>query len=128
MQLPCSVLFHDRMGFALSVIYLFMHVLTDRSQWLRRLRCGSAVARLLGLRVRIPPPQKRRCLFHVNVESCQVEVSAAERSLVQRSSTECSCVCVCVCVCVWVYVCVIECNLVQPQPSTAAVSRYKVSV
>jgi hypothetical protein len=35
----------------------------------------------------------------VNVLCCQVEVSARDRSLVQRSPTECACVCVCHWVC-----------------------------
>jgi len=34
----------------------------------------------------------------VNVVFCQVEVSATDRSLVQRSPTDFVCVCVCVCV------------------------------
>jgi hypothetical protein len=47
----------------------------------------SVAARLLGLRVRIPPGHG--CLSLVNVVCCQVEVSAPGRSLVQRSPTEC---------------------------------------
>jgi hypothetical protein len=46
---------------------------------------GSAVARLLGLRVRIPPGV---CMSVVSVVCCQVEVSATGWSLVQRSPTE----------------------------------------
>jgi len=36
-----------------------------RSQWPRRLRCGSAAARLLGLRVRIPSGVMDVCLLWV---------------------------------------------------------------
>ena len=46
-----------------------------RSQWPRGLRHGSAAARLVGLRVRIP--QGHGCLSIVSVVSCQVEVSAS---------------------------------------------------
>jgi len=42
------------------------------------LRRGCAAARLLGLRVR-----------NLSVVFCQVEFSASERSLLQRSPTEC---------------------------------------
>jgi len=44
------------------------------SQWLRSLRRGSAAARLLGLRVRIPPVFG--FLSPVSIVCCQVEVSA----------------------------------------------------
>jgi hypothetical protein len=54
------------------------------------LRRGSAAARLLGLRVRIPPGWGGAwILFLVNVVCCQVEVSTTGWSLVQRSPTEC---------------------------------------
>jgi hypothetical protein len=46
----------------------------------------SAVARLLGLRARIPT--RYGCPYLVNVVCCQVEVPAASRSLVQKSPTE----------------------------------------
>jgi len=52
----------------------------------RGLRRGSATARLLGLRVRIPPKA------WMSVAECrvvQVEVSASGRSLIQSSLTEC---------------------------------------
>ena len=55
------------------------------SQWPRGLRRGSAAARFLGLRVRIPPGHG--CLF-LSVVCCQVEVSATGCSLVKRSLTE----------------------------------------
>jgi len=58
-----------------------------RSQWPRGLRRGSATAPLLWRRVGIPP--KHGCLSVVNVVCYQVEVSASDWSLVQRSSTEC---------------------------------------
>jgi hypothetical protein len=60
--------------------------LLSRSQCPRSLRCGSAAARLLGLRVQIPPGQE--CLCECCV-CCQVEVPASGWSLVQRSPTEC---------------------------------------
>jgi hypothetical protein len=58
-----------------------------RSQWPRDLRLGSAAARLLGLRVRIPPGHGYLSL--VIVVCCQVGLSALGWSLVQRSPTEC---------------------------------------
>jgi hypothetical protein len=48
----------------------------------------SAVTRLLGLWVRIPPGVYG-CLSLLSVVSCQVDVPATGRSLVQRSRTEC---------------------------------------
>jgi hypothetical protein len=44
-----------RVMFALPLFYLSRYVIICRSQWPRGLRRGSAAARLLGLRVRIPP-------------------------------------------------------------------------
>ena len=58
-----------------------------RSRWPRGIRRGFAAARLLRLRVRIPPVCG--CLSVVSVVCCQVEVSAPGWSLVQRSPTEC---------------------------------------
>jgi hypothetical protein len=49
---------------------------------------------MLGLRVRIP----RGYLSLVSVVCCQLEISATDHYLVQRSPTECVCLCVCVCV------------------------------
>ena len=60
---------------------------TSRSRWPRGLRRGSAAARLLGLRVRIPPGHG--CLSLVSVMCCQVDVSASGWSLVHRSPNEC---------------------------------------
>jgi hypothetical protein len=57
-----------------------------RSQCPRGLRRGCAGARLLRLWVRIPPGHG--CLLWVL--SCQEEVSASGRSLVQRSPTKCA--------------------------------------
>jgi hypothetical protein len=57
-----------------------------RFQWPCSLRCGSAAARLLGLRIRIP---QRTWMSLVSVVCCQVVVSASGRSLVQRSPIEC---------------------------------------
>ena len=59
----------------------------NRSQWPRGLRGGSAPARLLVLRVRMPPGHG--CLPLVNVVCCQVEVSVTGQSIVQRSPTKC---------------------------------------
>jgi hypothetical protein len=55
-----------------------------RCQWPRGPRHGSATARLLGLGVRIPPG----AWMSVCCESCQIEVSASDWSLIQRSPTE----------------------------------------
>jgi hypothetical protein len=65
-----------------------------RHQWPRDLRRGSAAARVLWLRVRIPPGHG--CLSLVGVVCCQVDVSTTGRSLVQRSPTECLCVTECI--------------------------------
>jgi hypothetical protein len=56
------------------------------SRWLRVLSRGFAAARLLGLRIRIPP--EAWILSVVSVVCCQVEVSATDRSHVQRNPTE----------------------------------------
>jgi hypothetical protein len=64
-----------------------VNIRTDRCQWPRGLRRGSAAARLLGLWVRIPPGHG--CLSLVSVVCCQVEVCATGWSLVQRGPTEC---------------------------------------
>jgi hypothetical protein len=61
------------------------NVLFSRFRWLRGLRRGSAAARLLGLRVRIPPGAWTSV---VSVVCYQVEVSASGWSLVHRSVTE----------------------------------------
>ena len=57
------------------------------SQWPRGLRRETVAARMLGLRVRIPPGHGRPSVF--NAVCCQLEVSASGWSLVQRSPTEC---------------------------------------
>jgi hypothetical protein len=57
------------------------------SQWPRGLRHGSAAARLLGLRLRMPPGHG--CLSLDTVVCFQVEVSTTGWSLVQSSRTEC---------------------------------------
>jgi hypothetical protein len=73
-----------------------LYNLRGRSPWPRGLRRRSAADRLLGSSVRIP---KGTWMF-VSCEClcCQVEVSVADRSLVQRSPTECG-VCLCVIKC-----------------------------
>ena len=76
----------------LGQVFLRLLRLSSRSLWPRGLRLESAAARLLGLRVRIPP--RHGCVSLVNFVCCHVEVSATGRSLVQRSHTECD-VCVC---------------------------------
>ena len=53
------------------------------SQWLRNVRRGSAAARLLGLRVRIP----LGAWMSVMLVCCQVEVSMSGSSLFQRGPT-----------------------------------------
>jgi hypothetical protein len=53
------------------------------------LRRGSAAACLLELRVRIPLGE---CMYLLSIMSCQGEVSASGRSLVQSSPTVCVCV------------------------------------
>jgi hypothetical protein len=56
------------------------------SKWPRGLRRGSAAARLLGLRDRIPPEAWKSV---VSVVCCQAEVCAKSWPLVQRSPTKC---------------------------------------
>ena len=57
-----------------------------RSQWLRCLKRRSTAARLLRSWVRIPP---EAWMSVVSVVCCQIEVSATDWSLVQRSPTNC---------------------------------------
>jgi len=59
----------------------------SRSQWPRGLWHVSAAACLLGLRVRIPPGHS--CLSIMRVACCQMEVSASDWSLVQKSPAKC---------------------------------------
>ena len=59
----------------------------SRSRWPRGLRRRSTAARLLRSWVRIPSGHGR--LSVVSVVCCQVEVSATDWSLVQRSPTDC---------------------------------------
>jgi hypothetical protein len=63
----------------------YEYIFDGRSQWPRDLRLRSTTARLLRSWVRIPP---RAWKFFCCV-CCQVEVSAASRSLFQRSPTDC---------------------------------------
>ena len=83
-------------GGTVSTVYNYA---SRRFLWPRDLRRESAAARLLGLRVRIPP-REHGYLSVVIVVCCQVEVSASGLSLVQRSPTDRVCVCVCVCMCI----------------------------
>jgi hypothetical protein len=87
----------DSVGGFRRSLFWFRRAGNGRSRWPRRLRRESGAARLLGLRVWISP----EAWMSVSCECCvfcQVEVSATERFLVQRSPNECS-VCVCVCYC-----------------------------
>jgi hypothetical protein len=77
-------------GYCCTLLYTAVNICC-RSQWPCGLRRGSTAARLLGLRVRIPPTA---WMSVVSVVCCQVEVSATGWSLVQRSPTECG-VCEC---------------------------------
>ena len=70
----------------LQTVVIILLLLLVRSQWPRVLTRGSAAARFLGLRVRIPP---RAWMFVVSVVYCQVEVSATGWWLLQRSPTDC---------------------------------------
>ena len=58
-----------------------------RSHWPHGLWHRPAAARLLGLRIRIPP--RHGCLSVVSVVCCQVGDSAMSWSLVQRNPTDC---------------------------------------
>jgi hypothetical protein len=57
-----------------------------RSQWPRGLKRGSAAARLLELRVRVP---SGTWLSVVSIVCCQIEASATDPLLVQSGPTEC---------------------------------------
>jgi hypothetical protein len=63
----------DRVATGIGAYYLF-RLYEYIIQWPRGLRRGSAAARLLGLRIRIPPGA---WLSLVNVVCCHVEVSAS---------------------------------------------------
>jgi hypothetical protein len=82
-----------QLAFLLSIVCRIFR----RSQWPSGLRRGSAAARLLGLRVRNPPGGMDVCLLWM-LCVCQVEVSATDWSLVQRSPTDCG---VPLCVITW---------------------------
>ena len=73
------------------ILYFSSRATTAADPGGRDLRRGSAAARLLGMRVRIPPGA---WLSLVNVVCYHVEVCATDRSLIQRSPTECVCMCV----------------------------------
>jgi hypothetical protein len=68
------------------IVFIFSNSNNSRSQWPCGLRRRSVAACLLRLWVRIPP---RAWMCVASVVYCQVEVSAASWSLVQRSPTEC---------------------------------------
>jgi hypothetical protein len=69
---------------------LYLAYCDRRSQWLRRVRRGSAAASLLEFRVRISVGALDVCLLRM-VYVVQVQASATGRSLDQRSPTECVC-------------------------------------
>ena len=64
---------------------IFTKIKNCRSRWPSGLRRRFAAARLLRLRVRIPPGA---WMSFESVVCCQVKVSATSRSLVQRSYTD----------------------------------------
>jgi hypothetical protein len=78
----CCLLAHH-----LKIIKFFVYEShAFRSRWPRGLRRGSAAARLLGLRVRIPPG----AWITVSCECCVLsEVSPTRWWLAQRGHTEC---------------------------------------
>ena len=86
-QIPVSISFFPPTTHRpISTLYNCRYTLNCRSQWPRDLRRRSAAARLLGLRVRIPPG----AWMSVSCECYEVELSASGWSLVQRSPTECT--------------------------------------
>jgi hypothetical protein len=67
--------------------FYYKNITTSRrSHWPRGLRRKSTAARLLRSWIRIPPAV---WMFVVSVVCCQVEVSAKDWSLAQRSPTDC---------------------------------------
>jgi hypothetical protein len=72
----------------MEVYYKHNVLATRSSQWPHVVRRGSAAARLLGLRVRIPP--HHAYLSIVGAVCCQVEFTVSGWSLVQGISTDCS--------------------------------------
>jgi len=74
--------------FSLLEFRLFTAISMVRwSQWERGLRCGSAAACLLWVRVRTPPTPG--CLSLVSVVCGQIELSATGRSFVQTNPAKC---------------------------------------
>ena len=80
----CCTLFKHHI--ANKQVLLLSNSCVCRSHWLRGLRSRSADARLLGLRVRIPPWEWVLVSFECFVLS---EVSVSGWSLIQRSPIEC---------------------------------------
>ena len=76
-----------RTGFSECSFYFLAVKTPRRSRWPSGLRRWPASARLLRLWVRIPPGYG--CPSVVSVVCCQVEISATNWSLVQRSPTVC---------------------------------------
>jgi len=87
----------DSVGGFRRSLFWFRRAGNGQFWWPRDLRRKSGAARLLGLRFRIS--LGHGCLSLVSVVCCQLEVSATDRFLVQRSP---SVVCVCACLCVTV--------------------------
>jgi hypothetical protein len=71
----------------LNNVFQIDYLIYGRSQRPRGLGRWSAAARLLRLRVRIPP--EARVSVSCDCWSCQVELAASGWSFVQRSPTEC---------------------------------------
>ena len=75
-----------------------IYTLVSRSRWPCGLRCGSAAARLLELRVRIPP----KSWMSVSCKYCVFAVRSLCVGLITRPEEAYRvCVCVCVCLSVW---------------------------
>jgi hypothetical protein len=99
-------------------VFLVVILIMGRSQWSRRLRRGSAAARLLGLRVWIPPGSWMsvccECCVLLGRVLCVGLITRPEesywvwsRSLGNEEALMCrgccAMVCVCVCVCMYIY-------------------------
>jgi hypothetical protein len=83
---PQHCIFFCSLGTKSTNELIIIRFLVSRSRSPRGLRRGSAVPRLLELRVPIPSVA---WLSLLSVVCCQVEFSVTGRSLVRRSPTEC---------------------------------------
>ena len=91
-------------NFRVKFYFLRAFLLCRRFRWPRGLRRGSAVARLLGLRVRIPPG----AWIFVSCDCYVLCRSVRRAGFLSREFPPSAGVCVCVCVCV------ISCNNKAP--------------